>query len=164
MKAKSHRLAPDVDLEYLAKVTVGNNGADLETLLNVATMKALSDGSAFITRKHLEESRERLTMGVKKSRVEDESVNYNTAQERKESIKNSVHECGHALVSLLTPNYPAVDKITIIPRGEALGYVSNILDERFLYQTSKKDLINRIDVALGGRAAEEIILGSGLND
>ena len=52
MKAKGHRLAPDVDLEYLAKVTVVNNGADLETLLNVATMKALADGSAFITRQH----------------------------------------------------------------------------------------------------------------
>ena len=159
MKAKGHRLAPDVDLEYLAKVTVGNNGADLETLLNVATMKALADGSAFITRQHLEESRERLTMGVKKSRVEDESVNYNTAYERYVSLNNRVHECGHALISLLTPNYPTVDKITIIPRGEALGYVSNILDERFLYQTSKRDLINRIDVALAGQAAEEVILG-----
>ena len=60
MKAKGHRLAPDVDLEYLAKVTVGNNGADLETLLNVATMKALADGSAFITRT-IDDGREEVT-------------------------------------------------------------------------------------------------------
>ena len=72
---------------------------------------------------------------------------------------HSVHECGHALVSLLTPNYPAVDKITIIPRGEALGYVSNVMDEKYLYSITRQDLINRIDVALAGRAAEEVILG-----
>lgn len=62
-------------------------------------------------------------------------------------------------MSLLTPDYPKVDKITIIPRGEALGYVSNIMDEKFLYSTSKKDILNRIDVALAGRVAEEILLG-----
>ena len=52
-----------------------------------------------------------------------------------------------------------MDKITIVPRGDALGYVSNVLDERFLYSMTKRDIINRIDVALGGRAAEELILG-----
>ena len=62
-------------------------------------------------------------------------------------------------MSLLTPNYPAVDKITIIPRGEALGYVSNVMDEKYLYSITRQDLVNRIDVALAGRAAEEIILG-----
>ena len=55
-----------------------------------------------------------MTMGVKKSRVEDESVNYNTAYERYGSLNNRVHECGHALISLLTPNYPTVDKITCL--------------------------------------------------
>ena len=60
---------------------------------------------------------------------------------------------------IATPNYPKIDKITIIPRGEALGYVSNIMDEKFLYSTSKKDILNRIDVALAGRIAEEIMLG-----
>lgn len=62
-------------------------------------------------------------------------------------------------MSLLTPDYPRVDKITIVPRGEALGYVSNIMDEKFLYSTSKRDILNRIDVALAGRVAEEIMLG-----
>lgn len=76
-------------MEHLAKITVGSNGADLETLLNVATMKvgvacgremqALAEGSVFITKKHLEESRERLTMGVRKPKVDDAEVNYNTA-------------------------------------------------------------------------------------
>ena len=70
-----------------------------------------------------------------------------------------MHECGHALVAMLMDDYPEVDKITIVPRGDALGYVSNILDERFLYSMTKRDIINRIDVALGGRAAEELILG-----
>lgn len=74
-------------------------------------------------------------------------------------LLTSVHECGHTLMSLLTPNYPKVDKITVIPRGEALGYVSNVMDEKFLYSTSKKDILNRIDVALAGRIAEEIMLG-----
>ena len=72
---------------------------------------------------------------------------------------HSVHECGHALMSLLTPDYPKIDKITIVPRGDALGYVSNIMDEKFLYSTSKQDILNRIDVALAGRIAEELILG-----
>lgn len=62
-------------------------------------------------------------------------------------------------MSLLIPDYPKIDKITIIPRGDALGYVSNIMDEKFLYSTSKQDILNRIDVALAGRIAEEIILG-----
>ena len=62
-------------------------------------------------------------------------------------------------MSLLIPDYPKIDKITIIPRGDALGYVSNIMDEKFLYSTSKQDILNRIDVALAGRIAEEILLG-----
>ena len=149
LKSKNYRLAPDVDLEYFARVMVGNSGADIETLLNVATMRALADGSNLVTKQYMEESRERLTMGVRKPSVEDESVNYHTA----------VHEGGHALLSILTPNYPKVDKITIVPRGSALGYVSNLMDEKFLYSMTKTDLINRIDVALAGRAAEEVILG-----
>lgn len=93
LKAKSHRLSSDVDLDHLAKITVGSTGADLETLLNVATMKvsevgesdlkALAEGSVFITKKHLEESRERLTMGVRKPKVPDAEVNYNTAFARR---------------------------------------------------------------------------------
>ena len=70
-----------------------------------------------------------------------------------------MHEGGHALLSILTPNYPKVDKITIVPRGSALGYVSNLMEEKFLYSMTKTDLINRIDVALAGRAAEEVIFG-----
>ena len=74
-------------------------------------------------------------------------------------LRGRVHECGHAMVAMLMDDYPEVDKITIVPRGDARGYVSNILDERFLYSMTKHDIINRIDVALGGRAAEELILG-----
>lgn len=79
LKSKNYRLAPDVDLEYFARVMVGNSGADIETLLNVATMRALADGSNLVTKHYMEESRERLTMGVRKPSVEDESVNYHTA-------------------------------------------------------------------------------------
>ena len=71
-----------------------------------------------------------------------------------------IHESGHALLSFLTPNYPKVDKVTILPRGNALGYVSNLADESVLYNVTKQDLINRIDVALAGRIAEEVVLGS----
>ena len=74
-------------------------------------------------------------------------------------VRGRVHECGHAVKAMLIDDYPQVDKITIVPRGDALGYVSNVLDERFLYSMTKRDIINRIDVALGGRAAEELILG-----
>lgn len=76
-------------------------------------------------------------------------------------VRGRVHECGHAVMAMLIDDYPQVDKITIVPRGDALGYVSNVLDERFLYSMTKRDIINRIDVALGGRAAEELILGYG---
>lgn len=73
-----------------------------------------------------------------------------------------VHESGHALLSFLTPDYPKVDKVTILPRGNALGYVSNLADESVLYNVTKQDLINRIDVALAGRVAEEVVFGCGL--
>ena len=73
-----------------------------------------------------------------------------------------MHECGHAMMSLLTPNYPAVDKITIIPRGQAGGYTMYLPEKDRSYVTKGEmfeDLLNRIDVALAGRVAEEVMLG-----
>ncbi|KAK8821430.1 hypothetical protein WA538_000798 [Blastocystis sp. DL] len=147
--AAKHRLAPDVSLAQLAQRSVGCSGAQLESLLSVATMKALTEGANLVEKRHIEEAWERVTMGVRRPGVQEAAVRHETA----------VHECGHAVMAMLIDDYPQVDKITIVPRGDALGYVSNVLDERFLYSMTKRDIINRIDVALGGRAAEELILG-----
>ncbi|CBK21495.2 uncharacterized protein [Blastocystis hominis] len=143
------RLSEDVNLEVLSRLTIGFSGAELESLINVAAMISVSNGSQDIKFEHIQEALDRIQIGSKQVLGDD-----------KQAIRNTIiHECGHALVSLLTDGTLPIGKITIIPRGNALGYVTHVLGEEELYSRSKKQLLASIDVAMGGRAAEEVFFG-----
>jgi cell division protease FtsH len=145
--SKGKPLAPDADVEALAKMTVGFSGADLENLINEAAILTARRNKKAIGMSELSESMDRVTMGPeRKSRVISE----------KEKIQIAYHEGGHAVLSHLLTHSNPVNKITIVPRGRAGGYVLSLPDEdEFLH--TKEYFEDSITAALGGRAAEEII-------
>jgi len=145
------RLAPDFDIERAARITPGFSGADLANLLNEAVLLAARKGADVVTMQEFEAAIERVVAGLeRKSRLMNE----------KERRTVAFHESGHALVAALTPHADPVAKISIIPRGPgALGYVLQMpTEDRYLL--SKSELEDRIAVMMGGRAAEEVVLGS----
>ncbi len=147
--ARGKPLADDVDLRAIALRTPGFSGADLANVMNEAALLAARDGSSKITQHHIEEALEKVFAGPeRKSRRLGE-------RERK---RVAFHEAGHALVAFHCPNADPVAKISIIPRGKAaLGYTLQLPEEeRFLM--TKGELLDKICVSLGGRAAEEIVL------
>ncbi len=145
--ARNKKLASDVDLAALAKRTPGFSGADLESVLNEASILAVRENSNIILKHHLDEAIDRVMMGpAKKSRKYDD----------KSKKLVAYHEAGHAIVGLfLGDSSTKVQKITIIPRGQAGGYNLMSEDEEKLMPT-KKDFINKITTFMGGRVAEEI--------
>jgi cell division protease FtsH len=147
--AKNKKLAPDVDLSLLARRTPGFVGADLENLCNEAALLAARRGKEAIEMKDFEDAIDRVIAGVeRKGRLISEE----------EKIKIAYHEAGHALVARLLPKADPVHRISIVPRGEALGYTLQVpLEDKYLY--SREELLDRITSTLGGRAAEEIIFG-----
>ncbi len=142
-------LAEDVNLEILAKSTPGFSGADLANLVNEAALIAARKNKNKIEMEDFEEAKDKVLMGVeRKSMVISEEEKKNTAY----------HESGHALVAKLTPGADPVHKVTIIPRGMALGVTQQLpIDDRYTY--TKEYLMANIAVLMGGRAAEEIVLG-----
>ncbi len=143
-------LAPDVDLDNLARATPGFVGADLENMVNEAAILAARRNKHVITMREFEEAIERVALGgpERRSRVLGEEQKKLTAY----------HEAGHAVAAkVLEPDNP-VQKVTIIPRGQAGGYSWQVPDEEKTL-LSVDDLKARIAVALGGRIAEEIIFG-----
>ena len=147
--ARNKPLAEDVDLKEVAKATGGFVGADLENLLNEAALLATRRGDRFITKEHLHEATMKVIAGPeKKSKVVTERAKRLTA----------FHEAGHALVihALETPD--PVHQITIIPRGGAGGMTISLPQEDRSYR-SKQELEEDIAVCLGGRVAEQIVLG-----
>ncbi|KAK8798608.1 hypothetical protein WA588_003688 [Blastocystis sp. NMH] len=147
-KTRKTRLGEDVDLGALAVRTAGMSGAELESLINVAAMKALAGGFLRIHNAHILEAYDRIRMGSRGNRVDSE------VQRR-----TLLHECGHAVVSLLTPGAAPIDKITVVPRGDALGYVSPRVEEHRLASQSRRELRAMMDTAMGGRAAEAEFYG-----
>ncbi len=146
--ARNKKLAEDVDLELLARQTPGFTGADLENLLNEAALIAARKGEKQITMADCEEAIEKVLMGPeKKGRL--------ISQEEKRTT--AYHEGGHALVGKLLPHADPVRKVTIIPRGMALGATWQ-MPEDDKHMLSKEELLARITVLLAGRAAEEIVL------
>ncbi len=138
-----------VNLKQVAKRTPGFVGADLENLLNEAALVAARHGQDKILPADLEEAADRVVMGpARRSRVI-------SPHERK---LTAYHEAGHALAAHLLEYADPVHKITIVPRGNAGGYVMNFPDQDRMYSTAKM-LLDSIAVALAGRAAEEIIFG-----
>ncbi len=147
--AKNKKLAPDVDLELVARATPGFTGADLENLLNEAALLAARKNKEFITMEEIEEAIDRITMGLERKGMV-------ISPQEKEKI--AYHEAGHALMGFMTEGSDPVHKVSIIPRGMALGVTQQLpVDDRHIYD--KKDLFNRIIVMLGGRAAEEVFYG-----
>jgi len=140
-------LAPAVDLSILARGTPGFSGADLENLANEAALFAARRGSDVVTMEDFEQAKDKVLMGTeRKSLILTERERRNTAY----------HEAGHTLVARLTPGTDPIHKVTIIPRGRALGLTQQLpLDERHTYP--KDYLVSTLTVLLGGRAAEELV-------
>ena len=148
--ARGLRLQPDLDLEWIARGTPGFSGADLANVLNEAAIAATRDGSEAIARKHVEYARDKILMGAERQGFfMDEEERYATA----------VHESGHVAVGLTVKNGDPIHKVTILPRGRALG-VTQSLPERDRWMKKREYLEDQIAMLLGGRAAEEILLST----
>ena len=149
MYSKKTRLADDVDLNVLARGTVGMSGADLYNLINQAALKASVDGLTSITMSVMEYAKDKILMGAERK----------TAVITKETARNTAyHEAGHALVGVLTEGAMPIHKATIMPRGPSLGMVS-MLPEGDQTSQSKKQMLGMMDVTMGGRVAEELVFG-----
>jgi cell division protease FtsH len=147
--ARNKPLGSDVDLSVVARRTPGFVGADLENLLNEAALVAARGGRVEIAPHDLDEAADRVVMGPeRRSRVISE----------RERRVTAYHEAGHALAAFLLEHADPVHKITIVPRGRALGYVMQFPDEDRMSAT-RTMLLDRIAVALAGRATEEIVVG-----
>ncbi|MBI5586828.1 MAG: ATP-dependent metallopeptidase FtsH/Yme1/Tma family protein [Deltaproteobacteria bacterium] len=141
-------LAEDVSMDIIARGTPGFSGADLSNLVNEAALLAARRGKERIEKVEFDDAKDKLLMGSeRRSMIISESEKRNTAY----------HEAGHTLVARLIPGTDPIHKVSIIPRGMALGLTQQLpIDERHTY--SKEYLINNISVLMGGRAAEELIL------
>ena len=147
--AKNKPLAKEVDLKTLAKRTPGFTGADLSNLLNEAALLAARHDKSEIEMPDLEEAIDKVMAGPeKKSRIISDEEKENTAY----------HEVGHALLAKLLKDCDPLHKVSIIPRGMALG-ITLTLPEKDHLTMRKKQLLDRITMILGGRVAEEIIYG-----
>lgn len=141
--------ADDVDEDVLARSTPGFTGADLSNLVNQAKLRAASLQLPLLTMEHFNWAREKIVMGPERKSL---------VVEKKNQIITAYHESGHAIVAIFTPDAPDILKATIMPRGNALGYVMQ-LPEKDELSISKKQLLAKIDFCMGGRVAEEILLG-----
>jgi len=151
--AKNKKLAPDVDLKALAKRVPGFTGADLKNLLNEAALLAARNNGEVITMNDIDKSIDRVIAGIeKKSTV--------LTQEDKE--RTSYHEAGHAVILKMLEDCEEVQKISIIPRGRALGLTWYTPKDDSKHQTKRKLLAHITDL-LGGRVAEEIIYGDNIS-
>ncbi|KAJ3219429.1 hypothetical protein HDU67_001260 [Dinochytrium kinnereticum] len=147
---KGVTVTPEVEVNTIARGTPGFSGADLANLINQAAIKASKDNAPGVRNSDLEWAKDRIIMGAeRKSAVITEHAKKLTAY----------HEGGHTLVALYTPNADKLHKVTVIPRGQALG-VTVQLPEGDKSTHTKRELNAMIDVALGGRAAEELIFGA----
>ena len=145
--AKNKPLAEDVDLLGFARRTPGFTGADLANVLNEAALLTARENAKVITNKSLDESIDRVMAGPqRKSRLMSEEERRITAY----------HEGGHALVAHALPHTDPVHKITIMPRGHALGYTMVLPDED-KYSTSRNQMLDQLAYTMGGRAAEELV-------
>jgi cell division protease FtsH len=145
--AKKTKMAANIDLEILARGTPGFTGADLENLVNEAALMAARTGAKEITLHLLEMAKDKIMMGAeRRSMIINE----------KEKKVTAYHEAGHALVAWLLPGTDPLHKVTIIPRGRALGLTMQLpTDDKYTH--SKTDLKNTLCILYGGRLAEKII-------
>lgn len=148
LHAGTVQMDPSVDMKKIARGTPGFSGADLANLINEAAIIASKTDRKTIGVHDLEEARDKILLGK-----EIKSIML-TEEDRK---KTAYHEAGHAMVTLLTPEHTdPLHKVTIIPRGRALG-VTHSLPEREKYSVSKEEILADITMAMGGRAAEHLV-------
>src|SRR5918993_1799280 len=145
--AEGKPMAPDVDLEAVARRTPGFTGADLANVLNEAALLTARQNSRMITDEYLDEAIDRVVAGPqKRSRLMNE----------RDKLITAYHEGGHALVAAALPGTDPVQKVTILPRGRALGYTM-VLPETDKYGNTRAELLDQLAYMMGGRAAEELI-------
>ncbi|HEY0097990.1 MAG TPA: ATP-dependent zinc metalloprotease FtsH [Pyrinomonadaceae bacterium] len=146
--ARKLTLAPELELSWIARGTPGFSGADLANLLNEAAIAATRHDAASICREHVEYARDKILMGAeRRGFMMDEEERYATA----------VHEAGHVAVGLDVKHGDPIHKVSILPRGRALG-VTQSLPERDRLMKKREYLEDQIALLLGGRAAEQILL------
>ena len=145
--AKKISMAPDVNLRTVARGTPGFSGADLANLVNEAALLAARKNKRIVTYQEFEEAKDKVMMGVERKSM------ILTDHEKKIT---AYHEAGHALVAHYTKHADPVHKVTIIPRGMALGITAQ-LPEHDMHNYSKSYLMAKIDVLMGGRSAEKLI-------
>ena len=145
--AKGKPMAPDVDLKAVAKRTPGFTGADLANVLNEAALLTARTNGQLITNHHLDEAIDRVIAGPqKRTRLMNE----------KEKKITAYHEGGHALVAAALRYTDPVTKVTILPRGRALGYTM-VMPSEDKYSTTRNELLDQLAYAMGGRVAEEVV-------
>ena len=142
-------LAPDIQLDILARGTPGFSGADLANLVNEAALLAARRNQTMVTMQDLEDAKDKVMMGTERRSL---------MMDDKEKKMTAYHEAGHAIVSLHLPESDPLHKVTIIPRGRALG-VTMQLPEKDKYSQSKTYLKSRLSILFAGRVAEEMIFG-----
>jgi cell division protease FtsH len=140
-------VADNIEWPIIARGTPGFTGADLENMVNEAALLAARGGGDKVTMAHLDQAKDKVMMGAERRSM---------IITDKEKEVTAYHEAGHALVAILLPNTDPIHKVTIIPRGRALGLTMQLpTEERHTH--SKKYLINRICILLGGRSAESLV-------
>jgi len=149
--AKNVKLDNDVDFASIAHGTTGFAGADLANVVNEAALLAVRNGRKKVTMEDFNEAIDKVSIGLKKKSRKDN---------KKQMRLCSVHETGHALVAAFTPDHEPVNKITVVPRSHGIGGFTQYREEQEeKFALTYKDMMNEIDSMLGGRAAEQIILG-----
>ena len=146
--SRDKRIGPDADLEVMAKGTPGMSGADLANLVNEAALYAVRRGAKQIERIDFESARDRILMGARRDSL------VLSAEEKRVT---AYHEGGHAVLAAVLPHSDSLHKVSILPRGMALGVTHTLPEERHSY--SKEYVEDRICMALGGRVAEELVFG-----
>jgi len=148
--ARNLKLEDGLDLKWIARGTPGFSGAELANLMNEAAIAATRDDSQAVGRKHVEIARDRILMGAERQGfMMDDDERYATA----------VHEAGHVAVGLAVENGDPIHKVSILPRGRALG-VTQSLPERDRFMKKREYLEDQIALLLGGRAAEQVLLST----
>ena len=144
---KKTKLAADVDMAVIARGTPGFSGADLENLVNEAALLAAREGKEEVDAAHLERAKDKVMMGAERKSM--------IISDREKRI-TAYHEAGHALVARLLPGTDPIHKVTIIPRGRALGLTMQLpMDEKYTH--GRRFLLNSIAILFGGRVAEKIV-------
>ncbi|MCH2677140.1 MAG: ATP-dependent zinc metalloprotease FtsH [Alphaproteobacteria bacterium] len=146
---KKTQNAPDVDSKVIARGTPGFSGADLANLVNESALLAARRNKKLVTMLDFEDAKDKVLMGAERRSL---------VMSEKEKELTAYHEAGHALVGIYVPGNDPLHKVTIIPRGRALGITMN-LPERDRYSETKKEMGAKIARMVGGRVAEEIVFG-----